>query len=221
MGDFALDQTTRRRRTLPLTLVVIAVNAGVLIGTQFSPALGRLLMFDGAAVWRGEAWRVFTHAWVHAGLRHLLVNMVALLPFGLYIEARWGRWRFASAYLLCCVGTGLSLALLHLVLRQPNVIGASGAVAGMAMLWLAGVVSRRAKKWYVMLPELALGVLVAVFYLSKMVLWDVTHVLSQDQISHSAHLAGFVSGFVLFRLGILPRGATPDSPQTATRELEA
>lgn len=189
----------RHGRPWPFTLVVIAANLCLALVTAVLPSVRDLLLMDPSAVWHGQVWRIFTHAWAHQGILHVLGNMAAFLPFAMYIEYRWGRARLVTAYLLGCLGSGVFLLIIH-----QRALGASGAVAALMMLWLASVLCPKGKKWYVLGPEITLGVLVGIFYIAKMVLWDVTHLWADDQISHWGHIGGFLTGYGLFRLNLLP-----------------
>jgi len=204
MDTLTLEKARPRRRPVPVTLVIIAANFAMLFVCAVLPSVREKLLFDGGLVWQGEFWRVFTYAWIHAGFRHCLGNMVVLVLFAAYIEARWGRGRLALAYVGACIGSGVFLALVSPIVDQA-VVGASGAVAGLVMLWMLALVTRQGKRWYVMLPELGLGVLVGIYFVGRMVLGDVLHLFVPDGVSHWGHVGGFLSGFVLFRLRVLPR----------------
>lgn len=90
------------------------------------------------AVAAGEWWRIFTSAFVHAGLLHILFNMYALYLFGPILEQMYGHLEYAVLYLLCAVGGSV---LTILVDPQQLAVGASGAIFG--LFGLAFVVSRR------------------------------------------------------------------------------
>ena len=66
------------------------------------------LLTDGAlsgpAVADGEYWRLLTSGFLHAGLFHLMFNMLSLWVLGSLLEPAVGRARFALIYfvsLLC------------------------------------------------------------------------------------------------------------------------
>lgn len=90
------------------------------------------------AVAAGEWWRIFTSAFVHAGLLHILFNMYALYLFGPILEQMYGHLEYAVLYLLCAVGGSVLTILLD---PQQLAVGASGAIFG--LFGLAFVVSRR------------------------------------------------------------------------------
>ena len=75
-------------------------------------------------------WTFLTYMFVHGGVLHLAVNMLALYVFGTAVESRMGSRSFLLYYLYCGVGAAVfSLALAGLMQVDPFV-GASGAVLG-------------------------------------------------------------------------------------------
>lgn len=81
-------------------------------------------------------WTIVTYMFLHAGISHILFNMVGLFFFGSRVEERLGSKRFVQLYFI----SGISGALLS-VAFAPNaaIIGASAAVFGVmlafAMFW--------------------------------------------------------------------------------------
>ncbi|MBI1916166.1 MAG: rhomboid family intramembrane serine protease, partial [Planctomycetes bacterium] len=89
----------------------------------------------------GRWWRLLTCCYVHFGLLHLVLNMLALRAVGRDVEWTWGGWRFLVIYLLS--GLGGSCAAL-LALPVGAIAGASGAICGLVAavaVWL--VLNRR------------------------------------------------------------------------------
>jgi membrane associated rhomboid family serine protease len=102
------------RGNLPLT--GIDANDLVAWGADWGPAtLG------------GEPWRLITSTFLHSGLTHLVVNMVALWSVGRVVERLFGNARFAALYFTAGLfGSAVSV----LVNPQLASAGASGAVLG-------------------------------------------------------------------------------------------
>lgn len=73
-------------------------------------------------------WTMLTSLFVHAGIFHVGLNMLALYLFGPTIEGLIGRVRFLALYLLS--GFGGSVAVLWLG-TGAAVLGASGAIFGL------------------------------------------------------------------------------------------
>ena len=63
---------------------------------------------QGYAVVHGEVWQLITYAFLHAGLLHLLFNMLALWMFGAQLEVDWGYSLFMQFYFFCVVGAALT-----------------------------------------------------------------------------------------------------------------
>jgi membrane associated rhomboid family serine protease len=75
----------------------------------------------------GEWWRLITSAFLHGGIIHLALNMLALWWFGAALEAALGRARFLLLYLV----SGLAGSAGALLLSPEAVtVGASGAIFG-------------------------------------------------------------------------------------------
>lgn len=198
MDDLALPRKPAlpsQRLVAPVTLALLVTNTVVLVLGWVAPGLRNLLGLIPDAVWGGQLWRLATYAWVHAGLFHLVGNMLLLLPCGLFLERRIGSARFALAYLASIAVGGVVLT----ILRQAT-IGASGAVCAMALLAALTLMWREEGPGWLLLPELLAGAFVLIFWLTPMIWRDLLGLFRHDGISHIGHLTGFVTGWLLHRL---------------------
>jgi len=130
------------RRWGPVTLTLIAINVAMFLVTAVSAAaegfspldnnlstiFARLDQFP-VAVAQGEWWRPLTAAFLHIGVVHLALNMLAVLVFGSELERQLGRWRFLAVYLVSALGGAASIQLFGDPLRP--VAGASTAIYGL------------------------------------------------------------------------------------------
>src|SRR3954452_14064120 len=130
------------RRWGVVTLSLIAVNVVMFVVTaisaavegfsplanNFSTIFAQLDQFP-VAVAAGEWWRPLTAAFLHIGVFHLALNMLAVLVFGSELERQLGRWRFLVLYLLSALGGAASIQLFGNPLRP--VAGASTAIYGL------------------------------------------------------------------------------------------
>ena|SRR5205807_4454289 len=119
-----------------VTYVLIGINVAVALAALASGGAGTALGNDAihrngelsrATIGHGDVWRLVTSGFIHAGLLHLLFNMLALYILGSLLEPVVGRLRFTLIYavsLLCG-----SFGALLLEPNQP-VVGASGAIFG-------------------------------------------------------------------------------------------
>ena len=80
-----------------------------------------------------QPWRFVTYQFMHAGMVHLLMNMLGLYFLGPTLEKFWGSRRFLSFYLGCGIVGGLFYILLAAIGFLPGgvLVGASGAILGM------------------------------------------------------------------------------------------
>src|SRR5258708_34230991 len=88
----------------------------------------------------GYLWQLVTYFFLHAGISHILFNMVALWMFGSTLEQYFGGRRFLEFYFFCVVGAALVTALLTFsagcfVGLRPEIptVGASGGIYGVLL----------------------------------------------------------------------------------------
>jgi rhomboid-related protein 1/2/3 len=86
---------------------------------------------------RHEAWRFVSYCLAHAGVQHVLTNMLMQLFVGLFLEASHGHLRVAAVYLAGVVGGSLGSSVI-----DPNVFlaGASGGVYALITAHLATLI---------------------------------------------------------------------------------
>ena len=123
------------QRITPWVGRLIIANAVVLLlrMTLFtSPELLQALQFspDNALI---RPWTFVSYMFVHAGLLHLLANMLMLYVFGTAVESRMGSRNFITFYLFCGIGAAVFSLLLAGVMPVGGFVGASGAVLGVAV----------------------------------------------------------------------------------------
>jgi membrane associated rhomboid family serine protease len=138
---------------------------------------------------------LITSMFLHANFMHVFGNMIFLFVFGDDIEEALGSWRFLLFYFAC----GLAAALAF-VLSDPNshanLIGASGAVAGVISAYL---LYQPCAKVYCLLDIIPLR-LRAYWIIGFWVLWQIIQVANSesDGVAYWAHIGGLIAGAVLF-----------------------
>jgi membrane associated rhomboid family serine protease len=176
--------------TPTLTYLLIAVNVAVALGSFLSGGSGGVsglgndtIVQDGAlsraTVGDGEVWRLVTSGFIHAGLTHLLFNMLSLWVLGSLLEPAVGRLRFALIYF-----ASLFVGSLGALIAQPVgiTVGASGAIFG---LLGAAIVVLRSRG----IDPMESGL---VFWLGFNLLFTFT----VSGISIGGHIGGLVGGTV-------------------------
>ncbi len=148
-----------------------------------------------------ELWRLFTYQFLHGGVVHLGLNMMALYVFGPMMEKWWGTKRFIVFYLLCgACGAWLMavLAWTPLIHAQPGqagwLVGASGSVFGL-LVGVALVAPKLEVK--LILPPMWITVrrLAAVFF----VISAAGLLIDWNGGGNAAHLGGALFGFILIK----------------------
>lgn len=149
-----------------------------------------LSMLHGAVpMYRGQPEAMFvTHAFLHGGPVHLIVNMLALFSFGTVIVQRIGQKRFLLAYLVCAIGGGIGFALFS-DNRLP-MVGASGALFGLLGIWICWDYLDRLHYGD---PLWVTARAVVFLILYNLVFW----LLLSGNLAWETHLGGFVAGWLL------------------------
>jgi membrane associated rhomboid family serine protease len=146
----------------------------------------------------GEYYRLVTAAFLHAGLLHLALNMMALLVLGPPLEQALGRVRFLTLYLLSALGGSVTAFLL----AAPNQlgVGASGAIFGLFGAYYV-VVRRLGGNTSSILGLLAVNLVIT---------------FAVPFIDWRAHLGGLVTGgLVAAAMAYAPRGPQRSTVQAA------
>jgi membrane associated rhomboid family serine protease len=154
------------------------------------------------AVLHGFIWQLVTYSFIHAGIFHILFNMLALWMFGSTLEQDWGLRRFMEFYFFCVVGAALITILMsytHLLGMSPAMVtvGASGGIYGLivafgilyaeARIYIYGIFPIKAK-WFAII-----WVALAAFGALQ----------DRGSIANIAHLGGALFGYIYLKM--LPR----------------
>ena len=131
---------------------------------------------------QGEAWRLLSSIFLHAGFAHLALNMLSLYFLGSFIEEAFGRGRFLALYLLSGISGGL--AYLYFGAFDGAAVGASGAIFGLLGGVLGYSLRRGTFSWQNPLIRQLLILLALNLYLG----------FSIPNISNTAHIGGLLGG---------------------------
>ena len=132
-------------------------------------------------VFEEEPWRLFSAVFVHSSIWHIGLNMLGVINLGRTLEPHFRTARFLMLYVL----SGVLGYVGTLVWRGDMAfsVGASGSLFGLLGGYIAVLLVRRNPGWHrVFVSNLILIVALAYF---------------ASNIDHAAHVAGFVSGFLL------------------------
>ncbi|MBN1695922.1 MAG: rhomboid family intramembrane serine protease [Spirochaetales bacterium] len=175
-----------------VTFILIGINVGIFLLNQLFPSSFFVLgLFSQAGVMaRGYFWQVFTYMFVHspANLFHLIFNMFGLLIFGSALERRLGSNEFLALYLVTGTATGIVAFLFGL-----NVVGASGALYALLLGYATLFPDATILMSFIIPVKAPIAVLI---FTALSVFFYFTDRTSG--ISHLAHLAGIVFGYLYF-----------------------
>ena len=204
MARPALPRLTRR---VPLVLIALLAAMTGIEAALSAADLGwigsrrwRSLAYQYGAFWpglletwapnyRGQAAAMFvTYAGLHAGLEHLAGNVIALWSLGSVVTERIGQRGFAAVFALTSLGGALCFAALSPGLTP--MVGASGAVFGLAGLWLGWQWQERRPGWR---DPARIAAIAAGLVALNLVL----HAWYDGGLAWQTHLGGFAVGLAL------------------------
>ena len=141
---------------------------------------------------------IFTYAFLHGDIVHLLLNMLVLWVYGDNVEDSMGHSNYLIFYAACGVLAVLSQVLINPASMSP-IIGASGAIAGVMGAYF--LLYPRAR---LLVPIFIFPVyLPAYLVLSFWMLFQVIAAFQSDSavsgVAWWAHIGGFIAGAVLVR----------------------
>ena len=190
-----------------ITLCILLITVVVSLYVSEKLELKHKMLFNPAKVYYHNEWyRLFSHAFIHADLLHLGVNMFVLYFFGQYVE-KFFLLKFEGGigilyFLLLYVGGILFASLPALRKNRDNPVynslGASGAVS--AVLF-SSIILDPIKTIYIYaaipMPAIVFGVLYVIYemYMNKR---------GGTNVAHDAHLLGALFG-VLFTIILSPK----------------
>lgn len=203
MADDPTGRETHARPAMVYGLIAICILIEGILFLGDLDVFGlprfRALVYEYGGFWQGLLgnWQpnfflqpyamFFTYGFLHAGLFHLVVNMITLASLGSAVTERVGNAKFALIYAGSILGGGAGFAVLSESFRP--MVGASGALFGLAGALLAwNYVDRfnlRQGLWPVartVMLLIALNVLLY-FAMGGLVAWE-------------THLGGFVAGWL-------------------------
>ncbi|MCC6470194.1 MAG: rhomboid family intramembrane serine protease [Alphaproteobacteria bacterium] len=158
--------------------------------------------FTGAMAWGPvDPLPLVTYQFLHGGLDHLGINMLALLAFGVGLERWIGPGRFLVLYLLSGIAGGIAQILLFPGSPVP-LLGASAAISGCfaAILRLVAGTGRGAAGGGLR----QVGLLAVIWIVSQLLFGLVGAETSLGVVAWWSHIGGFVVGLALIHV-LVPR----------------
>jgi membrane associated rhomboid family serine protease len=149
-------------------------------------------------------WQPVTYMFLHAGLFHILFNMLALWMFGTELERMWGTRSFVWYYFATGLGAGVSTLVVALLpfrfadsVYDAVTIGASGAIYGVLLAY-GLYFPRRPIYLYFIFP---IPAKYFVMLMGAIALLSSIGESGGSGVAHVAHLGGLVAGYLILRRG--------------------
>jgi membrane associated rhomboid family serine protease len=193
----------RRAGLFSVTNILIAINVAVYAfiaahggPNQNDPYYVAGVLYGPAVLQDGQWYRVITGAFLHGGLAHVSLNMIALYQLGLFVETLLGSWRMLAIYSISLLGGGLAVVYFD---PQNPTVGASGAIFGLfgALLAIGLRLGERGRSLIAQTVPILILNLVFTF--------------AVPFISKAGHLGGLISGFLA---GLVLFAMRPQQMQT-------
>ena len=156
------------------------------------------------AIGQYHGYQLITHAFLHAGLGHLFGNLLFLLVFGSRVNALIGSIATMVLYPIFAIGAGVAHLLSQAGQSPAPMLGASGAIMGLAGLYFVLFPVHKVhmaawiRPWFILRFRLSLvlwavrGFWVVLTYIAMDVFY--TALGAEDGTAHWAHLGGFIVG---------------------------
>jgi membrane associated rhomboid family serine protease len=176
------------RGPAPATYALIAINVaffvaelvgggGASVGFGSGGRVVHDLGINGPAIADGEAYRIVTGAFLHAGLLHIAFNMFALYILGALLEPAIGTPRFLGVYAVSLLAGSFGALI---VTPNATTVGASGAIFG---LMSAAFIIARHRGLEQIAGQIGFYVLLNLFFTA-----------SVSGISVGGHIGGLIGG---------------------------
>lgn len=159
--------------------------------------INRLFQLTPEAAWQPwQWWRCLSYAFAHDGPFHLLFNMLGLYFLGRSVENRYGKSEFLRVYFLCATLCGVLWLLKHVMLgttaNSIGLVGASGAVICMEMLFVFNFPTSTVMLFVFPMPAWVLGILLVLM----------NFVSQPGNVAVDVHLIGILFAAGYFFLGV-------------------
>src|SRR5262245_44019205 len=181
--------------------ILIGVNVLMFIATTVAPSLQlQLGLVPMWVVREKHVWQPVTYMFIHAGLFHILFNMLALWMFGTELERIWGTRYFLKFYFVTGIGAGLltiavsllGFGITNLIYVVPTV-GASGAIYGLLLAYALYFPDRPIYMYFLFPVPAKIFVLIMgaiAFYAS---------LAEAGGVANATHLGGLVVGYAMLK----------------------
>jgi membrane associated rhomboid family serine protease len=181
----------------PVVKWLLIINFAVFLIANLMPDLGNYIYDYGSVFPKSfsngvQVWRFITYQFLHAGVFHLVFNLMVLYFMGPFVERAWGSRAFLKFYLISGAAGGVVYTLLVLfrILEAGPMVGASGAIYGVVAA-IAVMYPRMKVLLYGIIPMTMVWLVVLVVIMSLLNIAS-----GKNAGGEAAHLTGLAVGFL-------------------------
>ncbi|WP_405101184.1 rhomboid family intramembrane serine protease [Oceanobacillus sp. FSL H7-0719] len=170
-----------------LLFILLEMNGG---STSIETLINYGAKYNTAIMENGEWWRLFSSMFLHIGILHLAMNMLAIFYLGIAVEKIYGSLRFLFIYVIAGIGGSIA----SFAFSTSISAGASGAIFGLfgALLYFGTV----HKRLFFQTMGSSILLIIAINFVIG---------LSIEEIDMAAHFGGLVVGFFAAAIVNLPK----------------
>ncbi len=177
-------------------LIVACVVMFILEQVAPLSPLVSLLTLVPAKVLRGFLWQLATYLFLHAGVFHLVINMIWLYMFGGDVERYFGSRKFLAFFVGTGAAGGIAVTIASLFLAVPAVVvGASGSLFAIMVAWALLYPSREIFLFPFPIPIQARWFAALAIGVELLIVWS----LGGNMLGSVAHLGGALAGFLYMK----------------------
>ena len=188
-----------------LVIINAAVYLLIVLLKAVTPELGDAVFFALAlipvAVMHGWIFQLITYSFLHAGVLHILFNMLGLWMFGSQLESDWGQKKFVEFYFFCVIGAALTTVAISYtgvggVSPQTPTVGASGGVLGILMAFGMLYGDREVMLFPIPLQIRAKYFVAGIAFITLAEAISASGAGRGSNVAYIAHLGGLLFGFL-------------------------
>lgn len=178
----------------PVATLIFISTLGLSIYTLMynSELLYKMILHPYSMLREGLWYQVITSGFVHNDFMHLGFNMLTFYFFAFSLEKYIGGAAFALIYFTSMVVADLPTIFKNKDNYNYSSLGASGAIAGVLFSFILFAPTMKISMMFI-----PIGIPAPIFAILYLVYCHFGDRYGQDNVNHSAHLYGAITGFIL------------------------
>lgn len=213
--DYIRDDNPRQfsspaKRDIIQSIIIVTVI--VYLVQLFVPPVTKWLYMSLPGLQQGQIWRVLTYAFCHdvRAIFHILFNMFILWIFGREIAGIYGDREFLYLYLTAAIFAALTYLGIQVAIdRVPPMLGASGAVMAVEVLYALHFPRRIIRIWGIIPIEARWLILLLISFDVYPVIQELAGNRVGSGVAHSAHLGGVLFSFLYWKFDLRIQSMLP------------